>query len=254
MMRFVFLLLVGCFVFSPAFKAEAKNRDLAPLTIDLAEDFVNITTGFDGAHLVLFGTRHGKGDLAVVIRGPEKTAVVRQKNKVFGVWMNTESFKFRDVPSYYDYGLSPVDGEKVGEKNAPLMKTHKVGIDPEFFEFKHPDAAGLSDFQAALLRTKQADGAYPRAAKVIHFLNDDLFRVEFYLPASVPKGEYTVTTYLMNNGRMVDQQKNILNVKQIGFSSTVNKVAYDYSFAYGCLCVLLALFSGWGINALRRGF
>jgi len=251
--RFLFLMIAGFCALLCCLQRSA-GAVATPLTIDLAEDFVNITAGFDGAHLVVFGTKHSEGDLAIVLRGPRKVAVVREKSQIFGVWLNRKSFKFSDVPSFFDFGLSFSDDALMEEGTIALMAEHKIGIDPTFFEHKHNDHPSLPKFQAALLRTEQDKGFYPRESHDIQFLNDNLFRVDFYLPSSVPRGEYEVVAYLMNNGSLIDKERIVLDVKQVGFNATLNNVAYRYSFGYGCLCVLVALVSGWGINVMRRGF
>lgn len=245
---FLIFCLIGFFVF-PFTAAQADLSE--PLTINLAEDHVDITTGFDGAHLVLFGTKEAQGELTIVLRGPKKDAIVRQKNNLFGVWMNTESITFPDVPSYYDYAVE----EELDDRNGALLQEMKVGLDPSFFAYEGKESAeDVDHFRQALLRNKQEQKFYPLEAKAIQLLNENLFKVEFYLPASVPKGDYVVHAYLMRSGKLLNEKQVSLHVKQVGLSSKVNKFAYGHSFAYGILCVMLALLSGWGINMLRRGF
>lgn len=246
------LFLMFLFVCLFVFPFKIAQADLSePLTINLADDHVDITTGFDGAHLVLFGTKEEHGELAIVLRGPAKDAIVRQKNNLFGVWMNTESITFSKVPSYYDFAVE----EGLDDLNATLLQEMKVGFDPSFFAYEGKESAeDLTHFRQALLRNKQAQQFYPLEAKKIELLNESLFKVEFYLPASVPKGDYVVYAYLMHDGKLLNEKQLSLHVKQVGLSSKVNKFAYGHSFAYGILCVMLALLSGWGINMLRRGF
>ena len=76
------------------------------LTVDLAQDSVDITTGFDGAYLSLFGVKYNGGQVAVVIKGPTSDALVRKKESVGGMWMNRSSLRFRDVPQFYYFALS----------------------------------------------------------------------------------------------------------------------------------------------------
>lgn len=224
------------------------------LTIDLAENYVDITTGFNGAHLVVFGAKKQPGELVVEVRGPKKDAVVRQKNKVLGVWMNTRFYRFLNIWSYYDFALSRDSLAEMGEDNQRLMREKEIGVDAAFFDHLTPAEQDVGVFQEALLKTKQKQGFYPVKPKPVKFLDDSLFRAEFYLPASVPKGKYKIVASLLSRGKIIDQQSVVLDVKQVGLSSYMNRFAFEHAFAYGCICILIAFFSGWGINLLRRGF
>ena len=101
-MRFhVFIALA---VLSMAFPAMAQKRD--NVIVDLASDHVDITTGFNGTTLSLFGVRHDAGEVAVVVRGPSRTMSVRRKESVLGAWMNRTFETYKDVPAYYNYAIS----------------------------------------------------------------------------------------------------------------------------------------------------
>ena len=40
-------------------------------------------------------------DIAVVLRGPVQPILVREKQKIAGIWMNADSNRFRSAPSFY---------------------------------------------------------------------------------------------------------------------------------------------------------
>ena len=48
------------------------------LVADLTSHLIAITTGFTGASVVLFGAIDGPGDVAVVVRGPDREMTVRR--------------------------------------------------------------------------------------------------------------------------------------------------------------------------------
>jgi len=70
------------------------------LVADLTNHLIAITTGFTGAAVVLFGAIDGPGDIAVVIRGPDRDVTVRRKTRVAGIWVNSEEVNFGNVPSF----------------------------------------------------------------------------------------------------------------------------------------------------------
>ena len=57
---------------------------------DLSSHLIAITTGFTGASVVLFGATDGRGDVIVVVRGPEREMTVWRKSRVAGIWVNAE--------------------------------------------------------------------------------------------------------------------------------------------------------------------
>lgn len=223
------------------------------LTVDLAEDHVDITTGFHGSRMVLFGTKKSRhGDIAVVVRGPEKKMSVRKKSSVLGAWMNTEFLKFEDIPGFYDFAVSDDIGERV---KPDILKTSGVGFFALVFEPKKKSGYSedeVKNFQQALIRNKQRERLFPEEPKQIKMLNDHFFRTEFYLPANVPKGEYEIETLVFSDGRVSERNVTRLNVKQIGMSASLFRFSKENGFLYGMICVLIAVLAGWGVNTIRR--
>src|SRR5690348_11897437 len=70
-----------------------------PLVADLSNHLIAITTGFNGADVLLFGATDGPGDIVAVVRGPTGRAIVRQKGRLFGIWVNRSSMDFDEVPN-----------------------------------------------------------------------------------------------------------------------------------------------------------
>ncbi len=222
-----------------------------PLAIDLAEDHVDITTGFSGAKLILFGVKEEPGDLVVVLRGPSAPTVVRRKEQIAGVWLNRRSVVFEDVPRYYDYAVAK------SEKNlAPLSLLRKLDIGLNALSFTPEDETEkeeyISKFQEALIRNRQTSGHFPLQPKKISFINDNFFRTTLALPANVPIGEYKLETYLFRKGVLLDRKTTTLKVAQIGASAKIYDFAHEHAFLYGILAIFMAVLAGWGANAVMQ--
>lgn len=243
-MRKFFIAAICILATMPALAAEPS------ITVDLADDRVNITTGFNGARLDVFGVKEQPGDIAVVITGPERRMVVRRKDQVMGLWMNNDSAEFRSVPSYYDYALS------TQEKSLASPATlRKLGIGLDALELRPSfdyDSDILPAFQEALVRNKQLQGLFPLEPKGIVFLNDHFFRTTFHLPPSVPRGEYTVRTMLLRDGQVRDSRTTSVKVAQVGFAAEIFYFARAQSLAYGLVAVALAVLFGWAANTFLR--
>lgn len=220
------------------------------LAMDLASDQVDITTGFHGGNVEVFGMRQGPGVVAVVVKGPERTMMVRRKTPVLGAWINTQYLKFRRVPSYYDYALS------AGKADIPpsLLKDAKIGLDSLYFDpdISRDDPDLVRKFQEALVRNKQAQGIFPTGPKPIEFISDGFFRASFYMPPNLPSGTYEVHAYLIDGGQVIEEKTKTLLVAQVGFNARVNRLAENHGFFYAILGLFMAVGAGWGVHFLRR--
>lgn len=224
------------------------------ITIDLASDHVNISTGFTGADVSVFGIKRGQGDVVVTLEGPRKDNVVRRKDRVLGAWVNREWINFDNVLTYYDYAMNVPEDKKFMAK--AQRKDNTIGQAGLVYSPKSRvrDEEVVKSFQEALIRNKQAQKLYPEKPQSIVFLSDGFFRADFHLPSNVPRGEYKIRALLVSGGDVVSEVSHTMTVGQVGFSAGVNKFADKNGFNYGFLCVLFALFVGWFSNVLVQRY
>lgn len=219
------------------------------LNVDLASDHVDITTGFNGSDIVLFGVKNGSGDLAVTVKGPLKTMVVRKKNAVLGAWMNTEKLTFENVPVFYSYALSA----DVDAYDGSFLRKNAIGM--EYLDFKvleeKKSAKLKSEFLSALKRNKQTDNLFAPEPVSIQMIGEHLFKLRLYIPSNVPVGQYEINTFLVKGGRVREEKVTTLNVEQVGRNAQIYDFAINTSFYYGLICVFMAVFAGWLINVIR---
>jgi uncharacterized protein (TIGR02186 family) len=245
-MRSWLCIAVWCVLLLGASPAGAREN----LNIELVSDHINITTGFNGSTLSVFGTKWARGDVVIVLEGPLKESVVRRKARIMGAWINSEWLNFENIPAYYDYALSrPMDKNFLP---AQILRENRIGLNalktpPEDARY---DAKTIAAFQEALVRTKQKQNLFAQNAGDIHFIDDNFFRVDFKLPDNVPRGEYTIRAALVRDGQIVHEVQKDMRVAQVGFSAKVYKAAHDHAILYGFLCVLLSLFTGWASHIL----
>ena len=221
------------------------------IVVDLSRDLVAITTGFAGAQLVLFGAMEGDGDVIVVVRGPPAERTVRRKNRVAGVWINTEAVTFRDVPAFYAVATTKPAEELLLESEA---RNAQIGLAAlRFGTDSRLSAATTAEFRSALLRNLQREGVYAQRTGRITFVGGKLFRADIAFPANVPVGSYEVQAYLVRNGRIAQAFVRPLFVNKTGLSAEVVDFAERRGFTYGIVAVLLAALAGFAAaNALRR--
>lgn len=232
--RFIFVCWCLMVFTKPAMSAE-------PILVDLAQDTVDITTGFNGADIVVYGIKNPDETVAVTVEGPLKNMTVRQKSKAWGIWMNNKKHTFLSVPGYYNYA---VFGEPE-QAFAPLTYV---------FKGKNNDAGNESKdiFKKALLRNKIRQGLFFDQPGDIALISSTFFKTQFHLPSNVPTGLYTVRTYDTTNGTSEPVHETRLNVSQIGVSAWVNQFSKTYALIYGILCVVFAIVAGWLSSAIKN--
>jgi uncharacterized protein (TIGR02186 family) len=222
-----------------------------PLVADLSNHLIAITTGFTGAQVLLFGATDGPGDVVVVVRGPTGHAVLRRKDRIFGIWINSASRTFEEVPNFYAVASSRPLDELLNQEAA---QKYNIGLENLAIRpVSDADSPATAEMLKALTRIKIGEALYQPAAGKVTFLGDRLFRVDFHFPANVPTGSYLVEVLLIRDGAVASAQTTPLVVSKIGVGADIFEFAHRHSAAYGIISIVIALLAGWLAHlAFRR--
>jgi len=231
------------------------------LVISLSNQRVMITSNYTGVELVLFGlaerdstggARGGPYDIVATITGPRESLRTRRKQRVLGIWVNTEARTFIDPPSYLAVLASrPLDAItgadnrrhlQLGIANTPLPElisndVSKVANDP---------------FRPALIELMRESGLYSEEPHAVTFLTPAVFRATITLPAQVPVGHYNVNVKLFAGGNLVTQADSTFEIAKVGFEQFVVNAARDHGLLYGFATALMALLTGWVASVTFR--
>lgn len=259
-------LRVLCCVFSLSFSgaafAQVAEAALEGIQIGLSTDVVYITSDFSGADLTIFGAlenpethvlRQGRYDIVVVLEGPPRPTVVRKKNRVLGMWMNTESVAFKDVPASYSLAMTrrPQDITDPASYRRLALRASNMYLQPLS---PTVDETTLVEFSTALLDRKAAAGLYAERIGGVQFLSQSLFRATLYLAPHVPVGTHRARAFLFRNGVFVKETSTGLTIRKAGLEQRLYEYAHNDGFTYGVLAVLLAMVTGWlGSIIFRKG-
>ena len=226
------------------------------LVSGLSQDQIQITSNYAGTDIVVFGDIESAGtapstgtrDVVVVVRGPEADFVVRRKARVAGIWINTDKITLYGMPAYY-YAASTRPLSKIASAN--VLAQYQIGLGNLMpsGESTHIFSKG-EPFRLAAIRARERQKLYAEAPDGVEFLGYSLFRVRVPVPASVPRGDYTVQVYLFRDGAVVSAQTTPLFVDQIGLERRLLHFAHDRPFWYGLLTVAMAMLLGWASSFL----
>lgn len=226
----------------------ARDPILVP---EISQHEIQVRQGFTGAELLLFGailnpegTRAGRDyDIVVVLKGPTQAIVLREKQRLAGIWVNAESAEFRSAPTFFAVASTRpidkiVDGRTAAiyELGLPWLQLSPTGAF---------DPAQQRRFSAGLVDLMQRGGLYKQDQRGVNVSEQVLYQARISLPSSVPTGPYTAETFAVSGGRVVASAISRVEVKKQGFELVVADFAQEHGFFYGLLAVLLSVGMGF---------
>jgi uncharacterized protein (TIGR02186 family) len=232
--------------------------DKPVLVPDISSRHVQIRYSFTGAQLLLFGAVVYPGgraptrrlDIAVVLRGPVEPILVREKQKIAGIWMNADSNRFRSAPSYYAVASSRPIGELVDERTAAIYElgVHNLQLSPGGGALPEKERR----FEAGLLDLRSRQGLYSESPHGVEISGGVLYRAVITIPSQVPIGTYTAETFLIDRGKVIAAATRDIQINKSGFERFVALAARRHEFLYGLTAVVMSLGLGWAAAAAFR--
>jgi len=239
---------------APALLAQAEPR----LVPDVSDRNVEIHYSFSGAELLLFGAiiypdgrlPEAGTDVAVVLKGPLEPIVVREKQKVAGIWMNVGRVRFRSAPSFYAVASSRPLAQLIDERTAAI---YELGLESlQLSPGGGARAEVLRRFEHGLLDLRLRNQLYAEYPRGVEISEGVLYRARILIPARVPVGTYTAETFLIRDGRVIAGAAREIRIEKLGFEGFVAEAAERWAFAYGVTAVAVSLLLGWGASAAFR--
>ncbi|MGF7008029.1 TIGR02186 family protein [Aminobacter sp. BE322] len=240
-------------ILTTALPARAQEVPAENIQIGLSTDRVAITADFAGADLTIFGalenadpqvTRQGRYDVIVVLEGPARPVVVRRKDRILGMWINTRSETFVNVPVSYSMATTrpPQDVTTPNSYKQLSLGIPNIYLEPDD---KRGNPVTIQEFTDALRERKEGLGLYSDNVGGVQFLSQNLFRATLHLAPNVPVGTHKARAFLFRNGLFVKETSTQLAIVKSGFEQTIYRFANDHGFGYGLFAIALAMFTGW---------
>ena len=245
---------------APLAMAQAAPPAAPILVPDVSQRDIEIAYSFTGAELLLFGAilypggRQPRGsaptDIVVVVKGPTQPILVREKEKVAGIWVNNARLRYSSAPSFYAVASSrPID-RIVDERTRAI---YELGLGSLQLS---PGSSASSDvqqrFQGGLVDLKRRAGLYVEAPRAVEITDGVLYRARVTIPARVPVGRFTAETFLIRNGRVLAAAVRDIDIRKSGFERFVARAADRSSIYYGLAAVALSVLLGWAAGQIAR--
>ena len=259
--------LLALFTLLSVARVAAQGPTQAPppaperIQIGLSTDRIMIRSDFSGADLTIFGSvdnadplmsRQGRYDVVVVLEGPPRPTVVRRKDRVLGMWINTLSETFVNVPASYSVSTTRAFQDMT---EPATYRQLSLGVDNIHLQPEDPLEAArtIEEFGQALRDRKRATGLFNERVGGVQFLSQNLFRATVSLAPNVPLGTHRARAFLFKNGAFIGESSASLGIYKAGFEQSVFEAAHQYSLLYGLFAVALAMLTGWiGSVVFRR--
>lgn len=230
------------------------------VVLGLSRDEVAITATFDGSDLLIFGAVKRElpipttGDLAVIITvaGPSEPVTVRRKDRVLGIWINTDMVEVDAAPSFYAVATSgPL--RDVLDETEDLR--HGITIPRVIRSVGAPDGiAEPRNFTDALVRIRAGANLYQVLEGEVDLEEETLFRGQITLPAALTEGDYVTRIFLTRNGEVVDIYETSIAVNKVGLERWLFDLSRNQPLLYGLMSLAIAIAAGWLASAAFRVF
>jgi uncharacterized protein (TIGR02186 family) len=226
------------------------------LVTSISRHQVMVSSSFTGTTIVLFGTVEPDGpvarrrstgyDIVVTVAGPKRTVVTRRKERMLGIWTNTASRTFINVPSY----LAVLSNQPFGQiTDAETLRRLQIGFDnivlPQQIGPDIADVARDDPFRTNFLRLKREHQLYVQKTNGVTLLTPTVFRADIPLPAEAPVGSYDVDVRLFAESATLARANSAFEIVKIGFEQFVANASHDYALLYGITTAMMAILTGW---------
>ncbi len=247
-------ILRACFLWLLLLAAPASAEQIVA---DLSQTRVSITANFDGSEILIFGAIRREaplpeGDLAVVItvEGPSEPVTVRKKDRVAGIWVNTEAVDVDLAPSFYAIATSAPLPQAI---NQTEDLRYKVTIPQAIRAVGTTETvADAEPFLEALMRIKSDKASYQVLDGQVRLTSDTLFDTSISLPSNLTQGAYRTRIFLTRGGAVIDRFETSIDVQKVGLEKFIYTLAHQRPLIYGLLSLAIAIAAGWMASAFFR--
>ena len=249
--------ILAALLWAPAVPVAAQAADETVIA-GLSQTHVSITTDFSGSEIFIYGAikrdapvpKDWPLDVIVAVTGPLESAIVRKKERKFGIWVNDAGVKVDTAPSLYAVATTGPFRDIISFTDD---FRYKVGIENlVHFIGETDDVEFKEGYPEALVRLRRAAGIYFELIGGVKVTDETLFETRIRLPANLVEGDYRVRIFLLRDKSVVDVFESSIEVRKVGLERWIYTMAQEQSALYGILSILVALTAGWLASTFFR--
>ncbi|MET3590187.1 uncharacterized protein (TIGR02186 family) [Bartonella silvatica] len=228
------------------------------IQIIVTTNMIMVDTRFEGRDLYIAGvlenidplySRQNRYDIVVSLEGQAQPMVMREKKRNMGVWVNTDSLIFKNVPLFYSIVTTREIGDIAGIEE---YKRLSLGLSHLSLQTAEQDQSKVKAFRHELIKLQKAKNLYHEEVGGVRFGSGSLFTAHFRLPANAPVGHYQARAYLFRDGQFIDSATTNLEIVKAHIAYTIFYAAHKYSFLYGVVAVIVAVITGFLCRLIFR--
>ena len=225
----------------------------APLSTSLSSESIHISHKFNGKVIDVIGNRDDINSHVIIsMEGPAMTKRVFMKEKNgFNMWVNSGETKFTNVPSAY-FLLSNEDvSSLLNEKDIDELHLNIHSIDMQGSS-NDDSPEHIAQSKETILQYLKTHNLWKEntTSGIVYANGKHLFRGKILIPSTITAGEYTVTTYLVENHKVVATNVECLDVQKTGLTSFITTLATKYVYLYALCNVIIAIFMGFIMSVI----
>ena len=225
----------------------------------LSQNRVAITSGFEGMEILVYGAI-ARGNPAevehlgvvVTVVGPSAPVLVRRKARVAGLWINADSIRLSQAPSFYAVASTGPLHQTISH-TADLR--FNVSLEHALRQIEAPPTATEVPRQAfidAVVRLRRDAGLYVQRPGGVSVDQGVLFRTTIPLPANIVEGAYTAQVLLTRDREVIDSFRTEIDVRKVGLERLIYDLAQTSPLLYGSLSIAVALAAGIAASEVFR--
>jgi len=231
------------------------QADASP-TIGLSPEKVEMGAFYNGVRLHIEGTVPADAGVLVALRGAARDEVFNKKGRVGPIWANTDKVQISGPPSLLLRFSSEEVHALLNRRNIDAYVLDEAAVRHTMrirTKTGEPDAVYRKLIQDSYLQLKKEDGNYRKVSDRVQIAPQGglaHYSLAFTWPKTAPPGSYQVEVYACRNGEVVAHGTAVLPVVEVGFPAFLANLAHSHPAGYGLIAVLMAVFAGFGIDAV----
>ncbi|SPD72594.1 conserved exported hypothetical protein [uncultured Desulfobacterium sp.] len=247
-------LLIGMillsFIFFPS-SIPAASLDNGLLTIQPQR--LLISSFFHGGEIIAHAIVPPDQDVALRILGAQEDANLMKKGRVWGMWMNTNSVTFHNIPRVYLAWTTKRLSDLADPVILKRLKMDYASIVSDSLETQ--DAEENSFLIKELIKLKEKEKLYQLwegSLETTPYGEGGSRRIDAHLqlPSNIYPGSYIVELITFHKGEVTLQKQELLEVSLSGFPEQMHLWATQRGLLYGILAVLFATVAGLIIGVI----